>query len=116
MEKKRIGLFTITCYCIGTIIGAGVFGSLPKATNLMESTIVVCFIIAAIEVFVRYLPSIMPSAVIPASGGFYMHLPRLVNPYMWGVFNGVDLIAIMSAPYEPWEAKERALASQAPRD
>ena len=82
MEKGKMGLFTVICMCVGTIIGAGVFGSLPNAVSLTGSTIVLVFIVAVVEVLLRYFPSVSVSAAIPAPAGFYMQLSRLVSPYL----------------------------------
>ena len=77
-----MGLFTITCMCIGTIIGAGIFGSLPRSVNFVGPAIALVFVIAGIEVVFRYTPSVIVSSAIPAPAGFYMQLSRLVSPYL----------------------------------
>lgn len=91
MKKGKMGLFTITCMCVGTIIGAGVFGSLPNAVKLAGPAIVLVLVVAVIEVLLRYFPSVSVSSAIPAPSGFYMQLSRLVNPY----FGVLQLLQIL---------------------
>ena len=79
---KKMNLFTLTCMCIGTIIGVGIFGSMPSAANYVGPSLLFVCIVAVIEVLIRYLPSLIPSSSIPASNGFYMYLTKLVNPYV----------------------------------
>lgn len=79
---KKMNLFTLTCMCIGTIIGVGIFGSMPSAANYVGPSLLFVCIVAVIEVLIRYLPSLVPSSSIPASNGFYMYLTKLVNPYV----------------------------------
>jgi len=90
-EKGKMGFFTLLSLCMGTIIGAGVFGSLPRAVNLVGPVIVIVFIVAVIEVILRYFPSVSVSAAIPAPSGFYMQLSRLVSPY----FGVLQLLQIL---------------------
>lgn len=80
IKPGKITLFSAVCLNIGTIIGAGIFSSLPMAAKMVGSGIVLTFIVAAIELTMRSLPSILPGAAIPCSSGFYMHLCRLVHP------------------------------------
>lgn len=79
-NSKKLSLFTVTCMNIGVIVGAGIFSSLVEACLLAGAAIVLAIAVAAIEVVVRYLPSIIPSASIPAQSGFYMYMARLVSP------------------------------------
>lgn len=79
---KKMNLFTLTCMCIGTIIGVGIFGSMPSAANLVGPSLALVVIVGVIEIIIRYLPSLIPSSSIPASNGFYMYLTKLVNPYV----------------------------------
>lgn len=79
-RKAKIGFFSANALCIGTIIGAGIFGSLPAASVMVGSGIALCFVVAYLEIIIRTLPAIIPSSAIPSSSGFYMHLSRLVHP------------------------------------
>ncbi|WP_434310995.1 APC family permease [Hominifimenecus sp. rT4P-3] len=81
MESKKLSLFTVTCMNIGVIVGAGIFSSLVESCTFAGAAIVLAIAVAIVEVIVRYLPSIIPSASIPASSGFYMYMARLVNPF-----------------------------------
>ena len=35
MKEKKIGFFSVTCLAIGTIVGAGVFGTIPAAAGIV---------------------------------------------------------------------------------
>jgi basic amino acid/polyamine antiporter, APA family len=82
MNNRKMGLMTIVCLCIGTIIGAGIFGSMPSAAKYAGPTLALICVIAAAEMLIRYIPAMISSSAIPASNGFYMYLTRLVNPYL----------------------------------
>lgn len=79
---KKMNLFTLTCMCIGTIIGVGIFGSMPSAAAYAGPSLMFVCIVGVIEIIIRYLPSLIPSSAIPASNGFYMYLTKLVSPYI----------------------------------
>lgn len=79
-ENKKLGLFSVVCLNIGVIVGAGIFSSLVEACGTAGAAVVLAIAVAAIEVVVRYLPSIVPASSIPASSGFYMYMARLVHP------------------------------------
>ncbi len=79
-ESKKLGLFSVVCLNIGVIVGAGIFSSLVEACGTAGAAVVLAIAVAAVEVIVRYLPSIIPAASIPASSGFYMYMARLVHP------------------------------------
>lgn len=79
---KKMNLFTLTCMCIGTIIGVGIFGSMPSAAAYAGPALMFVCIVGVIEIIIRYLPSLIPSSAIPASNGFYMYLTKLVSPYI----------------------------------
>ena len=81
MEKIReIGLFSCICIAMGIIVGAGIFGALPVAVDMTGKGIVLAFILSTITIILRYYPTIITGASIPASFGYYMHATRLAGP------------------------------------
>ncbi|MDO5134531.1 MAG: CocE/NonD family hydrolase C-terminal non-catalytic domain-containing protein [Eubacteriales bacterium] len=82
----------LSCILMGisSIIGASVFATTPIAIKIIGGNgIVVGFICAALFVFVRSIPEMLMVAALPANGGSYMYLPRLVHPILgtWDAFN-----------------------------
>lgn len=82
MTQKKAGLFSAVCMGVGTIIGAGIFGALPAAVGLVGMGIFWAFAIATISTIIRSLPGLAPGCAIPSPAGYYMHLSRLLNPYV----------------------------------
>ncbi len=83
MEKiKKIGLFSCICIAIGIIVGAGIFGALPVAVDMTGKGVALAFILSTITIVLRYYPTIITGAAIPASFGYYMHTTRLAGPYL----------------------------------
>lgn len=117
---KKMNLFTVVCLCIGTIIGAGIFGSMPSAALLAGPALVAVCAVAAVEILIRYLPSMVPATAIPANNGFYMYLTRLVHPYvgflqMLQVLFNVFVLALLAEVFAQYfsmiaETPNRAVA------
>lgn len=81
MEKiRKIGLFSCICIAMGIIIGAGIFGALPVAVEMTGKGIALAFTLSTITIVLRYYPTIITGATIPASFGYYMHATRLAGP------------------------------------
>ncbi len=81
-NTKKIGLLSCLCIAIGIIVGAGIFGALPVAVDMTGKGIVLAFILSTITIVLRYYPTIITGAAIPASFGYYMHTTRLAGPYL----------------------------------
>ena len=81
-EIKKIGLFSCICIAVGIIIGAGIFGALPVAVDITGKGIALAFLLSTITIVLRYYPTIITGAAIPASFGYYMHTTRLAGPYL----------------------------------
>jgi len=77
---RKIGLFSCICIAIGIIVGAGIFGALPVAVDMTGKGVALAFILATITIVLRYYPTIITGAAIPASFGYYMHATRLAGP------------------------------------
>lgn len=98
-NKKKIGFFSATCLAIGTIVGAGVFGTIPSAANLVGSGIEWAYVIAFLSIIVCYLPQMITISALPAPFTLYMHATRMVNPtvgYIQVIF-GFNYVFILSA-------------------
>ena len=81
MERiRKIGLFSCICIAVGIIIGAGIFGALPVAVDMTGKGIALAFMLSTITIVLRYYPTIVTGAAIPASFGYYMHATRLAGP------------------------------------
>lgn len=107
MEKKQQGkqkmnMLLVICMGIGSIIGAGIFTTTPIAVSMVGKSLVWVFIVAAIYVCLRMLPSLVMSSALPANGGDYMHTSRML-PYPCAIFltlknivHGTMNIAVLS--------------------
>lgn len=102
-------LFSCILMGIGSIIGASVFATTPIAIKIIGGNgIVVGFICAALFVFLRSVPEMLLVSALPANGGSYMYLTRLVHPLMgaWDAFNelvvGVMKIATMALTFSTY--------------
>jgi APA family basic amino acid/polyamine antiporter len=81
-EARKIGLFSCICIAVGVIVGAGIFGALPVAVDMTGKGVALAFILSTITIVLRYYPTIVTGAAIPASFGYYMHTTRLAGPYL----------------------------------
>jgi len=72
-NKKKIGLFGCIVLAIGSIIGSGIFGSLPAGINAIGSSVVWAFVFAAIYVIALLIPDAYSMSVIPKSGGAFLY-------------------------------------------
>lgn len=77
---KKINLFDCIVMGIGSIIGAGIFAVAPIGMRMVGNSIVIAFLLAAVFVFLKTIPEIIISSSLPANGGAYMHLSRLLHP------------------------------------
>lgn len=84
-NKKKIGLFGCIVLAIGSIIGSGIFGSLPAGINAIGSSVVWAFVFAAIYVIALLIPDAYSMSVIPKSGGAFLYSAKLISPYV-GLF------------------------------
>lgn len=110
-HKQKMGLFSCILMAVGSIIGASIFATTPIAIKIVGGNgIVLGFILAAVVVVLRTMPELIMSAALPANGGSYMYLTRLVNPVIGALdaFNqlmvGVMKIATMSLTFATYFA------------
>lgn len=109
MKKKKIGLFSATCMAIGTIVGAGVFGTIPAAAGMVGNGVEWGYLIAFIAIIVCYLPQLVTISVLPAPFTYYMHATRMVSPslgYMQVIygFNYVFILAAVATTFAQYAA------------
>ncbi len=109
MKKQKMKLLSCILMGIGSIIGASVFATTPIAIKIIGGNgIVIGFICAALFVFLRSIPEMLLVSALPANGGSYMYLTRLVHPLMgaWDAFNelvvGVMKIATMALTFSTY--------------
>ena len=109
MKNEKMGLMSCILMGIGSIIGASVFASTPIAIKIVGGHgIVIGFILAAVFVFVRSIPEMLLGSSLPATGGSYMYLSRLVHPIAGALdaFNelvvGVMKIATMALTFSTY--------------
>lgn len=84
-NKKKIGLFGCIVLAVGSIIGSGIFGTLPEGINEVGNTVILAFIFAAIYVIALLIPDAYSMSVIPKSGGAFLYSAKLISPYV-GLF------------------------------
>jgi len=109
-KKKKMSLFACVAMGVGCIIGAGIFAITPVAVKIVGNGVVWGFILAAVFLVFKTLPEFIISSSIPANGGAYMGLSRLIHPIMgcFQTFNdlviGVMKIATLSLTFATYAA------------
>jgi amino acid transporter len=93
VAEKKLSLGSSMMMSIGSIIGAGIFVTTPVAVEMVGPGISWAFILAAVLLTLKMLPQVVVSSAIPANGGNYMHLSRLVHPVV-GMVEGFNWILI----------------------
>ena len=78
--KKKLGLFACIATGIGAIIGSGIFGSLPTVINDIGPAVILAFIAATVYTIAKMFPAVYSSAIIPASGSFFLMPTKLIHP------------------------------------
>ncbi len=98
-NNKKISFFSAVCLAIGTIVGAGVFGTIPAAAAVVGNGIEWAYFVAFLSIIVCYLPQMVTISTLPAPFTLYMHATRIVNPtigYMQVIY-GFNYVFILSA-------------------
>lgn len=94
MKQEKMGFWSCILMGIGSIIGASIFASTPIAIKIVGGHgIIIGFILAALFVFIKSIPEIILGISLPATGGSYMYLSRLVHPVL-GAVNAFTQLAI----------------------
>lgn len=93
-KSGKMTLFSSILMGIGSIIGASIFATTPIAIKIIGGNgIVWGFLLAAIFVFFKTLPEMVLTSTLPANGGGYMHLTRLVHPSL-GILHSINNLVI----------------------
>lgn len=93
-DKKKMTLFSSILMGIGSIVGASIFATTPIAIKIIGGNgIVWGFILASVFVFVKTWPEMVTSSALPASGGSYMHLTRLIHPSV-GILHSINYLVV----------------------
>ncbi|MFA7671197.1 MAG: APC family permease [Sphaerochaetaceae bacterium] len=93
-EKNKMTLFSSIFMAIGSIIGASIFATTPIAIKIVGGNgIVWGFILASLFVFLKTWPEMVASSALPATGGAYMHLTRLIHPSV-GILHSINYLVI----------------------
>ncbi|MBI9106158.1 MAG: APC family permease [Spirochaetales bacterium] len=109
-KKKKMSLLACIAMGLGCIIGAGIFAITPVAVKIVGNGVVWGFLLAAVFLLFKTLPEFIISSSIPANGGAYMGLSRLIHPIMgcFQTFNdlviGVMKIATLSLTFATYTA------------
>lgn len=107
-NKKKLSLLACIAMGIGSIIGASIFAITPIAIKIVGNGVVWGFFLAAGFLVLKTLPEFIISSSIPANGGNYMGLSRLVHPSLGCLqtFNdmvkGVMKIATLSLTFSTY--------------
>lgn len=78
--KKKIGLLGCLVTGVGSIIGTGIFGSLPEVVNSVGAGCIWALIGATIYTIFNMIPNMFSTSVIPASGSMFLYAAKLVHP------------------------------------
>lgn len=93
-DKKKMTLFSSILMGIGSIIGASIFATTPIAIKIIGGNgIVWGFIFASLFVFVKTWPEMVTTSALPANGGSYMHLTRLIHPSV-GILHSINYLVV----------------------
>lgn len=100
MNKQKIGLFTALLMAIGTIIGTGIFGSLPSEIEIIHSGVLIALIGATVFIILKSISVMYVSSVISANSLKFVSVTKIIHPYIGyanfiGNFNSI----VMSAMY-----------------
>ena len=102
--KRTLSLLSCVTLVIGAMIGSGVFVFTGYGILLGGKSIGAAFIIASLLVLFTSLPNIYSAGAIPATGGQYMYVSRLVHPtvgyiHILNATIGIFNVALMGASF-----------------
>ncbi|MDR1264737.1 MAG: APC family permease [Propionibacteriaceae bacterium] len=81
-NKGKMGFVSVLCMSIGSIIGAGVFASLPIGVAASGPGVEWAFILAALSLLLLGVPMIMLTSALPGKNAPYLQLTRLTHPVL----------------------------------
>lgn len=77
---KKIGLIGCLATGIGSIVGSGIFGSLPTVINSVGGGTVIALILATFYILIQMGPNIYATSALPASGSYFLYSAKLLHP------------------------------------
>lgn len=91
---QKMSLLSAILMGIGSIVGASIFATTPIAIKIVGGNgIVLGFILASIFVFLKTIPEMVLTSALPANGAAYMHLTRLVHPFV-GILHAFNQLVV----------------------
>lgn len=101
MKKRKIGLMTLTAFCIGDTIGSGIFATLPEGVSRIGSGVGYAWIAAILLTIFVSIPTLIPSTVLPCPSSSYTLSCRLISPYIGflEIVSVINYITILAPKY-----------------
>ena len=97
VKLKRVLTRTdLMSHAIGTVIGAGIFSTLPIAIGMTGRSAALSFILAAIIIIISLVPRILVNGTVRLNGGTYAHLGLFGYKRLAGAFIIISIIANIS--------------------
>ena len=94
--KKVLTRTDLMSHAIGSVIGAGIFSTLPIAIGMTGRSAALSFILAAIIIIISLVPRILVNGTVRLNGGTYAHLGLFGYKRLAGVFIIISIIANIS--------------------
>ncbi len=86
MESKKLNFWDCMSFCIGQIVGSGVFVLTGIVIGLTGHGAPYAFIVAALIALAQLVPMAMLASSMPATGGSYVYAKKLIGPKASFVF------------------------------
>ena len=128
MKKKKITLLGAIMLGVGSIMGTGIFGTIPTVISQYREAVILALILAALNTVRASISTMYTSAAIPVSASGFMWAAKLltlsgialgliIGIYVIGAVylliriaylrkKGVDVLSEMKEPFAPWKMKE----------
>ncbi|WP_293309075.1 APC family permease [Microcoleus sp. PH2017_10_PVI_O_A] len=91
--KRELGVFGATLMGLGSIVGTGVFVSIPMATEIAGPGVIWAVTVAALVAVCNGLNSAQLAANHPVSGGTYEYGYKYLNPWLGFTAGWMFLVA-----------------------
>ena len=94
--KKVLTRTDLMSHAIGSVIGAGIFSTLPIAIGMTGRSAALAFILAAVIIIISLVPRILVNGSVRLNGGTYAHLGLFGYKRLAGSFIIISIIANIS--------------------
>ncbi|MEH1741570.1 amino acid permease [Fusobacterium varium] len=94
--KKVLTRTDLMSHAIGSVIGAGIFSTLPIAIGMTGRSAALAFILAAVIIIISLVPRILVNGSVRLNGGTYAHLGLFGYKRLAGAFIIISIIANIS--------------------